>query len=128
MQASASRKRTFRKEDLDRLARKYQELLTEDAAFDSEDVDGDEEVEEPQDEALSDKGLKEQIVQAMEQLEAGASEVNLTDGDARLMKDSQRRFQLSYNSQIAVDSNQIIVAAQVGNSSYYSANFMPMVK
>lgn len=129
IRASASRQRTFRREDLDRLAHKYQELLTEDAAFDSEDVDGDdEELEKSQEEALSDKGLKEQIAKAMEQLEAGASEVNLTDCDARLMKDCQGRFQPSYNGQIAVDKNQIIVAAATGNNSDDSANFTPMVK
>ena len=95
---------------MDRLAHKYQELLTEEAAFDSEDVDGDdEELEESQEEALSDKGLKEQIAKAMEPLEAEASEVNLTDCEARLMKDCQGRFQPSYNGQIAVDKNQIIV-------------------
>ena len=114
VQASASRRRTFRKEDLDRLARKYQELLTEDAAVESEDID-DEAVEESHDEAFSGKELKERIAEAMAQLEAGASEVNLTDGDARLMKDCQGRFQPSYNGQIAVDKNQIIVAASIGN-------------
>jgi hypothetical protein len=78
--------------------------------------------------SISDKDIKERVGTAIKRLESGTKEVNLTDEDARLTKNSQRRFQPSYNSQIAVDSNQIIVAAGVGNNSDDTANFQMMVK
>jgi transposase len=53
-------------------------------------------------------------IQRME--EAGLEHLNLTDGDARMMKTPKGDFSFCYNAQAAVDSeNQIIVGAKVSN-------------
>jgi transposase len=55
--------------------------------------------------------------------------VNVTDPDSRLMKDSRKVIQPSYNSQIAVDDKeQVIVAADVSQNATDHAEFKPMVE
>lgn len=127
LRASASRRRTFRPEDMAQLAEQYHRLLTADAAADGE-ASGDEEEAEEGTPSVSDQSLRARIARVMTELERGVGEVNLTDADGRLMRDSQGRFQLSYNGQIAVDANQFIVAAAVTASTDDAACFVPMVK
>ena len=109
VRASASRRKAFRKSDLDSLTRRYQKLLAADASADSVDKADDPE-EDTNVAPVNRVALKNRIAKALAQLKSGSREVNLTDGDARLMKDSQGRFQPSYNGQIAADKNQMIVA------------------
>jgi len=139
IKASASSRHTFRKKDLDRLAEKYKQLLTEDAAIDLQEIGdgdiacparGDDEIEteKPQEGSISDKDLKERVKKAMEKLEGGENEVNLTDAEAKFMKTSDGGIRPSYNCQAAADKNQIIVAVDVGNNADDAANFQPMVE
>lgn len=51
----------------------------------------------------------------------------LADPDARYMKTSEGGKRLSYNSQIVVDRNQIIVAADVSNNADDSVEFKSMI-
>lgn len=51
-----------------------------------------------------------------------------SDPDARFMKTSEGGKRLSYNSQIVVDRNQIIVAADVSNSADDSVQFQAMME
>ena len=54
--------------------------------------------------------------------------VNVTDPESRLMKDSRKVIQPSYNGQIAVDDKeQVIVAADVSQNATDHAEFKPMV-
>ncbi len=55
--------------------------------------------------------------------------VNVTDPESRLMKDSRKVIQPSYNGQIAVDDKeQVIVAADVSQNATDHAEFKPLVE
>jgi len=55
--------------------------------------------------------------------------VNITDPESRLMQDSRRMIQPSYNGQIAVDDKeQVIVAADVSQNTTDHHEFRPMVE
>ncbi len=132
IKASASGKRTLRRKDLDLLKEKYKEILSADAASDIEDVGGDDDIDgdvsESVVEPVSRRDLKARIGKAMKRLAAGAREVNLTDNDARFMKTSDGGIRPSYNGQIAVDKNQIIVAVDVSSNADDSPSFQSMVE
>ena len=134
IKASASSRRTFRKKDLARLAKKYKQLLAEDAAIDLQEIgDGDigedeVEAEDSQEESIGDRDLKERIRKAMEKLEGEEKEVNLTDADAKFMKTSDGGIRPSYNCQAATDKNQTIVAADVVNNADDTSSFKSMVE
>jgi transposase len=133
IKASASRRRTCRKEDKDRLASKYRRMLLDDSAADLADVGseecGDDEDGGTEPKAVVDRGdLKRRVGEALKRLEAGESEVNVTDSDAKLMKLSDGGIRPAYNGQIAVDNNQLIVAADIGNMANDTANFIGMIE
>lgn len=131
IKASASRTRTLRRKDLDKLKEKYKELLSSDAASDLADI-GDEKIDDnmdaPPDEEIDRKDLKARIGKAMERLEAGEHEVNLTDSDARFMKTSDGGIRPCYNGQIAVDKNQFIVASDLLTDANDTGSLKPMVE
>ena len=52
----------------------------------------------------------------------------LADPDARYMKTSEGGKRLSYNSQIVVDRNQVIIAADVSNNADDSVQFRSMIE
>jgi len=57
--------------------------------------------------------IKEKIAKCKEALEAGGDKVSLTDKDARFMKHIGHGKHLSYNGQLSVDKNGIIVDTDV---------------
>ena len=132
IKASASRQRTLRRKDLDKLKEKYKEILSADATSDLTDIGhddiNDDDMEESEAAVIDSKDLKARIGRAIERLEAGEREVNLTDSDARFMKTSDGGIRPSYNGQIAVDKNQIIVAVDISNNADDSAGFQSMVE
>ncbi len=134
IKAKASKRRTYKKKDLDRLAQKYEELLAEDAALEEEEtayegLNNDEvKLESTEVEAISDRDLKTRVREAKQRLESGESEVNLTDMDARFMKNSEGGISPSFNGQIMVDKNQLIVAAGLVNDADDTSSFQPMVE
>ena len=131
IKASASRGRTYRKQDLDRLAAKYRGMLLRDSAADLADIGDDEEDEDASDsrhESVDRNDLKRRVGEALERLEGGEKEVNLTDGDAKLMKTSDGGIRPGYNGQIAVDNNQIIVAVDISARANDVDNFKGMAE
>ena len=55
--------------------------------------------------------------------------VNVTDPESRLMKNSYKVIQPSYNGQIAVDGKeQVIVAAHITQQATDYAEFQPLVE
>jgi transposase len=90
------------------------------------DGDGSEVAEELRRKEYRLKKLQE----AMEGLEREKLEkVNVTDPESRLMKDSRKVIQPSYNGQIAVDEKeQVIVAADVSQNATDHAEFKPLVE
>ena len=133
IKASASCRRTLKRKDLDKLMEKYKEILSSDAACDLSDIgdegidDDDDDMDESPGKAVDNKDLKSRIRKAMERLKAGEREVNLTDFDARFMKTSDGGIRPSYNGQIAVDKNQIIVAVDICTNADDSPSFQPMI-
>jgi transposase len=128
IKASASRRRTLRRKELDSLTEKFKELLCDDAVREADELGEKEEEEAKNEESLSDRELRERVSQALAKLRAGELEVNLTDGEARLMKTSDGGIRPCYNGQIAVDKNQVIVAADLGNRVSDAASFQPLVE
>lgn len=54
--------------------------------------------------------------------------ISTVDPDARFMKSSEGGKRLSYNSQVVVDKNQLIVVAEVSNNADDSVQFQPMME
>jgi len=117
LRASASGKRTISKKKQDRMARRFRAELERDVAGEGDDLgDESEEVSPPKPD-----GVEQEI--AVDKEPGG-----ITDPDARFMKTSEGVLRSCYNSQIAVDRNQIIVAAEVSTVADDSVQFQGMVE
>lgn len=111
IRASASGRRAARQQKLDKLAARYRQELSRDAA-------GDDSSGESSEEDDIDKG---------DNSPSSSSGSLVADPDARFMKTSEGGRRLSYNSHIAVDKGQIIVAAEVSNCADDSVQFQSML-
>ncbi len=110
IRASASGRRAARQQKLDKLAARYHQELSGDAACDdSSEESSEEDVDKGDNSPSSSSGSK------------------VADPDARFMKTSEGGRRLSYNSHIAVDKGQIIVAAEVSNCADDSVQFQSML-
>lgn len=106
--ASASGRRRGKKGERDRLARHFHGRLRADIISDSVDDERDDGGDgQPSDDD---------------------EPISSVDPDARFMKSSGGGKRLSYNSQVVVDKNQVIVAADVSNNADDSVQFQPMVE
>jgi transposase/IS5 family transposase len=136
LKASASRKRTIKRKDLDRLRERYRQMLSEDAVLDERELAaGDGSDDEPDEgdsssekKAFSSLELKKRVEAAIKRLSEGEREVNLTDGDAKLMKTSDGGIRPAFNAQVAVEANQIIVAADISQNADDGASLAPMIE
>jgi transposase len=136
LKASASRRRTLRRKDLDKLRERYRQMLSEDALLDEQELtevnDSDDEADRgdssSETKAFSSRELRERVETAIKRLSEGEGEVNLTDGDAKLMKTSDGGIRPAFNSQVAVEANQIIVAADISQSPDDGGSLAPMIE
>jgi transposase len=112
LRASASGLRGKRQKDSDRLSQGFYEQLSRDIEMDEAEQESESQKES---ESTEDGGVSK----------AG---VIPSDPDARLMKTSEGGFRLCYNSQVVVDANQVIVAADVSNNADDSVQFKAMVE
>lgn len=96
-----------RKRSCARLSKRFQRQLQNDISIEENSDESDD------NQSSSDSSNKEQKV---------------TDPDARYMKTSEGGKRLSYNSQIVVDRNQLIVAADVSNNADDSVQFRSMIE
>ena len=114
------------KEEIDKLLKRAEEVDASEDFLYGEDNDGSGIPEEIKDKAYRLKRLEE----AMELLEKEKlNKVNVTDTDARLMKDSKKVIQPGYNGQIGVDAKeQVIVAADVTQEATDHHQLEPMVE
>jgi len=119
IQASSSGRRTVSRKKLDKLARRFRAELECDVAAEGEELCD-----------VSDGGFSsadsspDQVAPCQED---GVSTGKVTDPDARFMKTSGGSLRPCYNSQIAVDKNQVIVAAEVSSVADDSVQFQAMV-
>jgi transposase len=107
IRASASGRGKSRKRSRDRLSKSFHSQLEQDVCAEESANDSDD------DQSSSDSTNQVQEV---------------ADPDARYMKTSEGGKRLSYNSQIVVDRNQIIVAADVSNNADDSVQFRSMIE
>jgi hypothetical protein len=136
LKASASRRRTKKRKDLDKLRQRYRQMLSEDAVLDESELaeEGDSDDEPLEDDSFSreksfsSKELRERVAEAIKRLSEGESEVNLTDGDAKFMKTSDGGIRPAFNAQVTVDNNQMIVAAEVSQGPDDGDNLVPMIE
>lgn len=120
IRASSSSRRTISKKKLDTLGTQFQAALAQDAAAEGEESD-DASGEEP---AGSDDGRGGSACRCQKQVTPVGP---VTDPDARFMKTSEGSLRPCYNSQIAVDKHQVIVAAEVSTSVDDAMQFAAMV-
>lgn len=134
MRASAGRRRTRSKEELEKLEEKIEkeiEKILEEAEEIDEEEDrlyGDKRGDELPKELRKREDLIEKIEKAKEKLEKeGWKEANITDPDCRLMKDADGGIDTSYNTQVAVDEEaQIIIANDVVTEVNDHHQFIPL--
>lgn len=118
IRASSSGRRTVSKKKLDKLAKRISAELKRDVVAEGEDS-CDEGL-------LSTAGGTDEAVKP--RTEGGPSSDKVTDPDARFMKTSEGSLRPCYNSQIAVDKNQVIVAVEVSNCADDSVQFKSMIE
>jgi predicted RNA binding protein with dsRBD fold (UPF0201 family) len=126
--ANASDSRTY---DQKRVQKAIQELLQQAEQLDQQE----DELHGPDNPGVSvpetirkQKDRLKELHQIKKQLDQSDREkINATDPDAVFMKNGDR-FRTSYNGQIAVDENQIIVAAKVTNDPIDLGQLLPMVE
>jgi transposase len=136
LKANASVRRSLRKDEvereIERVKSEIKGIIKVSEAIDKEedeqypDGDGSEMPKDLQDKEYRLKKLKE----AQELLEKEKlHKINLTDPEARLMKNKQHRIEPAYNVQVAVDAqDQIIVATDVIQQSADYEGFQKMLQ
>jgi transposase len=132
IRANASVKRTKDREGyqkwLDRVEQQIQDIITRaeqvNAREDQQhgDVRGDELPKELQQK----EKLKSKIQQALNQLKDDEEKINLTDGDAKMIK-NKGRITTNYNCQGAVTEQGIIVSAYATNAASDKEQLQPII-
>lgn len=120
IRASSSSRRTISKKKQDELSKQFHAILEHDATLEGEgSCDISAEAGNSTDDRFDEPDTECQ--------EEAISTVKITDPDARFMKTSEGSLRPGYNSQIAVDKNQVIVAADVSTIADDSVQFEAMV-
>jgi len=123
IKANAAKRRTKDKKGYERwlegIEERIQEILQEAGEIEGQedrlygkDKRGD---ELPEEIRTKDK-LRKKIKEVMKTLNTEKEKRNLTDPDARFMRDGRGRIDINYNGQIAVSQDQVILAAEVINA------------
>lgn len=136
LKANASVRRSLKKDEIEkeseRLKGEIREIVQRSAEIDAEedkeypDSDGSQMPDE-----LKDKEYRlKKLQKAKEMLEREKqNKVNITDPEARLMRNNHGAIEPAYNGQVAVDDkNQIIVAAAVGQEKVDYNGFRQMLE
>lgn len=75
------------------------------------------------------KKVKENIQKAKDELEGyGLKKVSISDPESRAMQTKKRHSELSYNAQLSVDRNQIILANDICQDKHDVDQFKPQMK
>ncbi|MFH0898297.1 MAG: transposase [bacterium] len=140
--ASASKKRSVKREHLDILDKAIDKMIAEDIELDEleDEIYGDKDnggltgmdrrdmkrlVREFRDKQKA----KEKIKKAKESAEKNnLKKVSLTDPDCRFMQNKKRFTEPSYNTQISVSRNQIILANDVCQAGHDVKQFIPSIE
>jgi len=145
IKANANRKKSVKREHIEKLDSIIEKMVEEDIKQD----EIDEEIYKDKEENLTDMDKrdfakiindykkakdKHKIKEKVEKVKDEASrdekakKLSLTDPSSRMMQNKQRVTELSYNTQLSVSKNQIIVAADVCQDGHDAHQFVPQVE
>lgn len=145
LKANAGSKRYFDKKGLDKLGNAIDKMLEEDIALDEleDELYGDnandgltgidrrdiKRIVREFNQSKDKKKIKKNIKKAKNELEKySLKKVSISDPEARAMQTKKRYSELSYNTQLSVSKNQIIVANDVTQDKHDARQFVPQVK
>ena len=144
LKANAGQKRYFNKEGLDKLDKAIEKIIEEDIALGDleEEMFGDKEegltgvdrrdlkriVREFR-KSENKKRIKKNIKKAKNELEKySLKKISISDPEARMMRTKKRFSELSYNVQLSVDKNQIILANDICQDKHDANQFIPQME
>jgi transposase len=119
IKASAANRRTKTKEDyqkwLKRIDAKIKRILEEAEATDTQEdqIYQNKRGDELPEEVNTEVKLKAKIKKVMEKFKNEKEKINLTDPEARFMKDGHYRIDTSYNCQASLSKEQIMLSSEV---------------
>jgi len=145
LKAYAGSKRYFDKKSLDKLDKAIEKMIEEDIALDEleDELYGDnandgltgmdrrdmKRIVREFNKSKDKKKIKKNIKKAKNELEKySLKKVSISDPEARAMQTKKRFSELSYNTQISVSKNQIIVANDITQDKHDARQFIPQVK
>ena len=143
--AYAGSKRYFDKKGLDKLDKAIEKMIEEDIALDEleDKLYGDnandgltgidrrdiKKIVREFNQSRDKQKIKKQITKAKNELEKyGLKKVSISDPESRAMQTKKRFSELSYNVQLSVSKNQIIVANDVCQDKHDVKQFVPQIK
>ncbi len=144
LKANAGKKRYFNGKGLDKLDKAVGKMIEEDIALDELEDDLFDNREEgltgvdrrdlkkivrEYRESENKKKINENLKKAKSELEKyGLKKVSISDPEARMMQNKKRVSELSYNTQLSVSRNQIIIANDVCQDKHDVHQFIPQIK
>jgi len=143
LKANASKKKYFDKENIDKLGKAIDKMVDEDIAFDEleEELFGDKEegltgiderdlrrIVRDYRKSEDKKKIKKNVEKAKGELEKYfLKKASISDPESRMMQNKKGFSELSYNSQISVSRNQIIVANDICQDGHDAHQFIPQM-
>ena len=144
LKANASKKKYFDKENLDKLDKAIDKMVEEDIALDEleEQIFGDKEegltginerdlrrIVRDYNKSENKERVKKNINRAKNELEKYfLKKASISDHESRMMQNKKGFSELSYNAQISVSRNQIIVANDICQDGHDAHQFIPQMR
>ena len=144
LKANAGQKRYFNKKGLDKLDKAIEKIIEEDIALGDleEEMFGDKEegltgvdrrdlkrIVREFGKSENKKKIKKNIKKAKNELEKySLKKISISDPEARMMRTKKRFSELSYNVQLSVDKNQIILANDICQDKHDANQFIPQME
>ncbi|MEK6921424.1 MAG: IS1182 family transposase [Nanoarchaeota archaeon] len=145
LKACAGSKRYFGKKGLDKLDKAIDRMVEEDIALDEleDDLYGDnandgltgmerrdiKRIVREYNKSKDKKKIEKNIEKAKNELEKySLKKVSISDPEARAMKTKKKFSELSYNSQLSVSKNQIIIANDITQDRHDANQFIPQME
>jgi hypothetical protein len=134
IKANATNRLTKTKDDyekwLSKTEQKIKDILIEADSTDAQEdkLYGDKRGDELPDDINTEEKLKDKLEQVIKRFTTTDEKINLTDPDAKFMKGGDGKTNTSYNCQIAVTENQIIVGSEVISEANDRTALQPMVE
>jgi len=145
LKANAGSKRYFDKKGLDKLDKAIDKMIQEDIALDEleDELYGDnandgltgidrrdmKKIVREYNKSKDKKKIKKNIKRAKNELEKySLKKVSISDPESRAMQTKKRFSELSYNAQLSVSKNQIIIANDICQDRHDAHQFIPQIR